>query len=133
MREHYLRDDLPCGCESCPECKELYEQHDEQRRSPAVLLSGTPTSKTRKFDFDHYVVIDTNVALEEIDLLEDSNGLENVILLQTVLAEVRHRSSPIFKRLKDLLEDRKRRFYLFVNEHHKDCYVEREKKSVLSF
>jgi len=125
VREHYLRDDIPCGCESCPECKELYRSELHQERSNVVLLPGSPTSKTDAFPFDHYVVIDTNVALEEIDLLEDANGLENVVVLQTVLAEVKHRSSPIYKRLKDILEDRKRKFHMFVNEHHKDCYVER--------
>jgi exosome complex exonuclease DIS3/RRP44 len=56
--------------------------------------------------------------LNEIDVLEDRDGVENVIILQTVLEEVRHRSSPIFKRLKDIIADGKRRFYVFVNEHH---------------
>lgn len=128
VREHYLRDDIPCGAEDCgsEECNELYnsELHLE-RANRVTLLSTDPVSKTSAFDFKHYVVIDSNVALEQIDCLEDSQGLENVIVLQTVLAEVKHRSSPIFKRLKDLLEDRGRKFHLFVNEHHKDCYVER--------
>jgi exosome complex exonuclease DIS3/RRP44 len=56
--------------------------------------------------------------LNEIDVLEERDGLDNVIILQTVLEEVRHRSSPVFKRLKDIIADSKRRFYVFVNEHH---------------
>lgn len=37
---------------------------------------------------------------------------------QTVLEEVKHRSSPVFKRLRDIIDDSKRRFYIFINEHH---------------
>jgi exosome complex exonuclease DIS3/RRP44 len=48
-----------------------------------------------------------------------------VIILQTVLEEVRHRSSPVYKRLRDIIADPGRHFYLFINEHHRDTYVER--------
>ena len=52
----------------------------------------------------HYLVLDANVVLDQIDVLEEApdggDGLDNVIVLQTVLEEVRHRSSPIYKRLK---------------------------------
>ena len=53
-------------------------------------------------------------------------GLGNVIILQTVLEEVRHRSTPLYKRLKDIMMDSKRHFYVFINEHHKDTYIERK-------
>ena len=124
VREHYLRDDLPCGSQSCPlECKSLYDAENAfQTRN--VLLSPDPASKTSLFPFNHYTILDTNIVLNEIDLIEDPQGLENVVILQTVLAEVRHRSSPIYKRLKDVLEDKNRKFHLFINEHHKDCYLE---------
>jgi exosome complex exonuclease DIS3/RRP44 len=69
-------------------------------------------------------VLDTNIVLEQIDLLE-SDGLEHVIVLATVLEEVRHRSSPIFKRIKDIISDPKRNFYVFVNEHRRETYIER--------
>ena len=49
----------------------------------------------------HYLVLDANVVLDQIDVLEEAaDGLDNVVVLQTVLEEVRHRSSPIYKRLK---------------------------------
>ena len=70
-------------------------------------------------------MIDTNIVLEQIDLLE-GEGLDYVIILATVLEEVRHRSSPIFKRLKDIIANPKRHFYVFVNEHRKETYVERQ-------
>ena len=73
----------------------------------------------------HYLILDTNIVLEQIDLVE-SEGLQNVVILQTVLQEVKHRSSPIFKRLRDIVSDKKRNFYVFVNEHRKETYIERE-------
>ena len=94
VREHYLRDDIPCGAEDCgnEECKELYSSELHLERAGRVtLLSPDPQSKTDACNFPHYVVIDSNVALEQIDCLEDVNGLQNVVVLQTVLAEVKHR------------------------------------------
>ena len=65
-------------------------------------LAKTPTSRSSLKATPHYLVLDTNIVLEQIDLLE-SEGLEHVIVLTTVLEEVRHRSSPIFKRIKDII------------------------------
>ena len=73
----------------------------------------------------HYLVLDTNIVLDQIDLLE-SEGLNNVIILHTVLEEVRHRSSPVYKRLRDIISNHKRNFFVFVNEHRKETYIERQ-------
>lgn len=54
----------------------------------------------------------------QIDVLEE-DALCNVIVLQTVLEEVKHRSSSVYKRLKDIIGNPNRKFYVFVNEHHK--------------
>lgn len=56
----------------------------------------------------------------QIDVLEDP-VIRNVIILQTVLQEVRHRSAPIYKRLKDMIHDKEKHFYTFTNEHHRWC------------
>lgn len=56
-----------------------------------------------------------------IDIMEE-DVLTNVIILQTVLEEVKHRSSSVYKKLKDIITNTHRKFYIFVNEHHK--YVE---------
>ena len=67
-----FRDDIPCGGEDCgnEDCAELYksELHLE-RASKVTLLSGNPVSKTSAADFKHYVVIDSNVALEQVGSL----------------------------------------------------------------
>merc|ERR1711899_235862 len=93
-------------------------------------LSSSPTSLSSLFSDQHYIILDTNIILNQIDILEVSakdGGFQNVIVLQTVLEEVRHRSSPIYKRLRDIISDPTRRFYVFINEHHKDTYIERNR------
>ncbi|XP_075920883.1 exosome complex exonuclease RRP44-like [Petromyzon marinus] len=52
-----------------------------------------------------------------IDLLEDP-CLLNVVILQTVLQEIRHRSAPVYKRLRDIISTPQKHFYAFTNEHH---------------
>ena len=91
--------------------------------SPVAVLAVKPNENVSTKFSSHYVMIDTNIVLQEIDLLEDANGLQNVIILQTVLKEVRHRSIAIYKRLKDIISYNKRRFYVFLNEHHKGMFL----------
>uniref|UniRef100_A0A0K2TTP1 Protein DIS3 homolog n=1 Tax=Lepeophtheirus salmonis TaxID=72036 RepID=A0A0K2TTP1_LEPSM len=145
VREHYLRDDIKCGFPLCTDCHESTDPNIEEeeeddygmdidemgpRLKKAVdpfsqmnLLSCEPRKKIgRMFPNKHYLLIDTNIVLEQIDVLE---SLSNVIVLQTVLEEVRHRSSPLYKRLKDLIDDPSKHFYSFVNVHHMDVYVAR--------
>ncbi|XP_017887386.1 exosome complex exonuclease RRP44-like, partial [Ceratina calcarata] len=72
----------------------------------------------------YYLLLDTNIILDQIDILEESI-ICNVIILQTVLEEVKHKSSTVYKKLKDIISNTQRKFYVFVNEHHKDTYIER--------
>ncbi|XP_035905748.1 exosome complex exonuclease RRP44 [Anopheles stephensi] len=115
VREHYLRDDIWCGSAACQKCPP-----DEN----AVLLEEAPESVSDRFAFPHYLLLDTNIVLYQMDLLEES-AIQNVIILHTVLDEVKHRSAVIYKRLRAILSNPERKFYTFVNEHHKDTYVER--------
>ncbi|XP_066998770.1 exosome complex exonuclease RRP44 [Anabrus simplex] len=116
VREHYLRDDIWCGSNICIKC---------HHSTKDLVLSEEPESKSSLFTFPHYLVLDTNVVLHQIDILEES-ALVNIIVTQTVLEEVKHQSSSVFKRLKDIIGNPGRNIYVFVNEHHKDTYIERE-------
>lgn len=82
------------------------------------VLAAKPTTPNPNFPFPHYLVLDTNVVLDQIDVLEE-DVLCNIIVLHTVLNEVKHRSSAVFKKLRNLISDQGRRVYTFVNEHHK--------------
>ncbi|VVD03099.1 unnamed protein product, partial [Leptidea sinapis] len=109
VREHYLRDDLLCGSEACDICPHKDDEY---------VLDAKPESICALFDFNHYIVLDSNVVLHQIDVLED-DALKNVIVLQTVLEEVKHQNTSIYQRLLEIIGDKKRKFFSFVNEHHK--------------
>ncbi|XP_065073059.1 exosome complex exonuclease RRP44 [Ochlerotatus camptorhynchus] len=113
VREHYLRDDIACGIASCGLCM-LTETRTSLDRAPQFCSTAVPGP--------HYLMLDTNIILYQIDFLE-SDAIKNVIVLSTVLDEVRHRSPVIFKRLRKILGDPGRRFFTFVNEHHRDTYL----------
>ena len=102
--------------------KTAIPSNDGDQLNPVAILAKNPNENISTKLSSHYVMLDTNIVLEEMDLLEDPNGLQNVIILQTVLKEVRHRSTAIYKRLKDIISYKKRRFYVFLNEHHKGRY-----------
>uniref|UniRef100_A0AAR2LJU2 DIS3 homolog, exosome endoribonuclease and 3'-5' exoribonuclease n=1 Tax=Pygocentrus nattereri TaxID=42514 RepID=A0AAR2LJU2_PYGNA len=114
VREHYLRDDIWCGSEVCTECKDGAPVLQQDARVESDLCA-----------YPHYLIPDTNVVLHQIDILEDPL-IRNVIILQTVLQEVRHRSPPVYKRIKDATHEKEKHFYTFTNEHHRQTFIERE-------
>jgi len=125
VREHYLRDDLPCGSLAVEE--DSMTSTSDNENNPGRLSAQPDVNISTLFPQRHYLLIDANVALAQIDLLETKDGLRDVIVTQTVLEEVRHRSAPVYKRLRDVCADAERRFYIFYNEHHRQTYVERQK------
>ena len=63
------------------------------------------------------LIIDTNIALHQIDVLEYKSAATSlVVVLQTVLQEVRHRNLSVFRRMLTLLHDETRQFIFFPNE-----------------
>uniref|UniRef100_H3DI20 Exosome complex exonuclease RRP44 n=1 Tax=Tetraodon nigroviridis TaxID=99883 RepID=H3DI20_TETNG len=114
VREHYLRDDIWCGSECCIECKQ-----------ESGVLQKDARIESNLCDYPHYLIPDTNVVLHQVDVLEDP-VIRNVVILQTVLQEVRHRSAPVYKRVKDMIHDKEKHFYTFTNEHHRETFIERE-------
>uniref|UniRef100_A0A8C5GMX7 PIN domain-containing protein n=1 Tax=Gouania willdenowi TaxID=441366 RepID=A0A8C5GMX7_GOUWI len=114
VREHYLRDDIWCGSEACSECKQ-----------DSTVLQTDASIESSLCSYPHYLLPDSNVVLHQIDVLEHP-VIQNVIILQTVVQEVRHRSAPVYKRLKDILHEKEKHFYTFTNEHRRETFVERE-------
>lgn len=89
-----------------------------EHREHDKILDVAPESPNSSFSFPHYLVLDTNVVLDQIDVFEE-DALTNIIILHTVLNEVKHKSSAVFKKLRNIISDQTRRVYTFVNEHHK--------------
>lgn len=106
IKEHYLRDDIDHGIgtalDSCPE--------------------NRPNSFCGK---PHWLLPDTNVFLHNLDAIEHEK-FQNIIVLQTVLSEVKRRSGPNYKKLRGLIGNDKRAF-VFVNEFCAETFAKRVK------
>lgn len=53
-----------------------------------------------------------------MDFLEHA-AITDVIILGTVLEEVRHRNASAYQRLRALIDSPTKRFFVFVNDHHR--------------
>lgn len=109
VREHYLRDDIWCGWALCGQCD--HKEHDK-------ILDALPISLNPNYPYPHILLLDTNVVLDQIDVFEEDD-LCNIIILHTVLNEVKHKNSAIYKKLRNIIGNPARNAYTFVNEHHK--------------
>lgn len=61
-----------------------------------------------------------------MDLFEEKVAFYDVIILQTVLEELRNRSLPLYNRLIGLTRSEDKRFYVFFNEFRLETFVVRE-------
>lgn len=116
LRERYLRNDVSCGIHGCQQCE-------------AETLSALPTLGEMghlSFLDGHFVLPDTNVFLSQMDLVESPLFTPPIILLQTVIEEVRHRSLPLYNRLKALTRMDDKKIWIFYNEYRSETAIVRE-------
>ncbi|KAJ3529635.1 hypothetical protein NM688_g7830 [Phlebia brevispora] len=118
LRERYLRDDVACGIHSCRECAST--------SSTAPTLPSSGSMEHKLFPNGHFVLPDTNVFLSQMDLIESTSFTPPIILLQTVMEEVRHRSLPLYNRLKLLIKADDKQTWIFYNEFRSETAVVRE-------
>ncbi|GAO49346.1 RNB-domain-containing protein [Saitoella complicata NRRL Y-17804] len=123
VREHYLRNDIPCSSQLCLRCQQTAPP-DAKGRIRHAVLAATPSS-TKSLG-PHYLVPDTNIFFHCMDLMERTDAIFDVIVLQTVLDELRNRSTPLYNRLRQLCLDGDKRFYVFHNEFREETYVIRD-------
>ena len=83
------------------------------------MLSDRPIG-TKAFPHGHYIIPDTNAFLSGMDLFEVETAFKDVIVLQTVLEEVKNRSLPLYHRLISLTKNEDKRFYVFYRRHRDD-------------
>lgn len=129
VREHYLRNDIPCYSKLCTKCPDIVKP-DAQGNLPEFILSDSPLKL--KDGIGHYVIVDTNVVLQAIDLLEHPDCFYDVIIPQVVLEEVKNRSFPIYQRLRALVKAADKRFVVFHNEFKEETYVNRQKNETIN-
>ncbi|CAH0059720.1 unnamed protein product [Clonostachys solani] len=123
VREVYLRTDIPCSSKLCKACLADAPRNAAQEAQPFVL-SEKPAG-TKAFPQGHYLVPDTNAVLNAMDLFEQTSAFYDVIILQTVLEELRNRSLPLYNRLVGLTKSEDKRFYVFFNDFRQETYVQR--------
>lgn len=97
---------------------------DSATVSPFVL-SESPAG-TKSYPTGHYLVPDTNALINGMDLFEEKVAFYDVIILQTVLEELRNRSLPLYNRLIGLTRSEDKHFYVFFNEFRLETYIVRE-------
>ncbi|RYO77546.1 hypothetical protein DL762_009189 [Monosporascus cannonballus] len=124
VREVYLRQDIPCSSQICSRCLAMAPRSAAGDLNPFVL-SDKPAG-TKAFPQGHYLIPDTNALLNAMDLFEQSSAFYDVVILQTVLEELRNRSLPLYNRLIGLTKSEDKRFYVFFNEFRLETYVARE-------
>ncbi|KAL9604462.1 MAG: hypothetical protein Q9219_000427 [cf. Caloplaca sp. 3 TL-2023] len=129
-RELYLRQDIPCSSKLCTSCLKNIPQ-DANGKALSFVLSEKPAG-TRNFPAGHYLVPDTNALLTGMDLFEQKSGFHDVVVLQTVLEELRNRSLPLYNRLIGLTKSDDKHFYVFFNEFRLETYVAREKGETIN-
>jgi exosome complex exonuclease DIS3/RRP44 len=89
------------------------------------VLSDTPAG-TGDYPNGLYLLPDTNAFLNGMDLFEVETAFHDVIVLQTVLEEVKNRSLPLYHRLSALTKNEGKRFYVFFNEFRQETHIARD-------
>lgn len=95
------------------------------------VLSERPAG-TKAYPQGHYLVPDTNALLNALDLFEQTSAFYDVVILQTVLEELRNRSLPLYNRLIGLTKSEDKRFYVFFNDFRLETHVVREKGETIN-
>jgi exosome complex exonuclease DIS3/RRP44 len=146
VRELYLRQDIPCSSKLCSECLSIAPsaadgsgksncqvQEDvliEVIVAPFVLSERPAAIKS--YPKGHYLVPDTNVLLNALDVFEQTSAFYDVIILQTVLEELRNRSLPLYNRVVGLSKSEEKRFYIFFNDFRLETYIVREEGETIN-
>ncbi|KAI9683166.1 MAG: exosome catalytic subunit dis3 [Trizodia sp. TS-e1964] len=123
-QEIYLRQGVPCSSRLCSECLADAPVDSRGKAMPFILSKYPKTSGN--FPHGHYIIPDTNVLLNGLDVFEDPNSFQDVVVLQTVLEELSNRSLPLYHRIAALTKNETKRFYVFCNEFHIDTHVKRD-------
>ncbi|KAI9674694.1 MAG: exosome catalytic subunit dis3 [Caeruleum heppii] len=130
VREVYLRQDIPCSSKLCTIC--LQNAPGDANGDVAPFILSDRPAGTKSFPRGHYIVPDTNALLNGLDLFEQTTAFYDVVILQTVLEELRNRSLPLYNRLLGLSKSEDKRFYIFFNDFRLETYIVREQRETIN-
>ncbi|KAL7418616.1 exosome catalytic subunit dis3 [Cryptotrichosporon argae] len=114
LREKYVREDIPCGFEECDLCA------DFPGFKPVLPARGYTQHAKFAWKQGHWLVVDTNIVLHQIDLLLALPASLPLIVPSTVIRETRHRSLPLHNRLQSLIQDEDRVVWVWWNEEQRE-------------
>ena len=100
VQEKYLQSDLECG---------YLGGKNVTKHALKELVAQAPHK--------HLLVIDTNIALHQIDVLEyNCPATSLLVLMQTVLQELKHLNGNVYTRVMQLAKDTTKSFIFYPNE-----------------
>lgn len=76
----------------------------------------------------HVLLLDTGAVLRFIDVLSDPNLFTRVIIAQSVWNRVKSANQATYKRLAELYQDNRDRFYVYMNEFSCHTHLNAEKE-----
>ena len=107
-------------------CKEICLYFSANITLVAPFVLSEKPAGTKDYPQGHYLIPDTNALLNALDIFEHTSAFYDVIILQTVLEELRNRSLPLYNRLIGLTKSEEKRFYVFFNDFRLETYVVRD-------
>eukprot|EP00111_Clytia_hemisphaerica_P007210 TCONS_00020958-protein len=111
VREHYLRDDIPCKSSAC------YQNCVQPKGLPLL----TDEQKTT-----HYVIPDITCCRKYLEILE-LKELTNIIFLQSVVQQIKKKAGKrVSKNITGIHKNPLKSSIVFDNEFHQSCYVQRK-------
>ena len=100
VQESYLHADLECGF-MCGKSVSMNVLRDITAQAP----------------HKHLLIIDTNIAMHQVDVLEyNCPNTSMIVIMQTVLQELKHLNANIYARILQLVKDTSKSFIFFPNE-----------------
>ena len=63
VRQHYLREDIPCGADFCVDCSQFLNDEEDIRTH---ILSNSSLYKISDFEKNPFLIPDTNVVLHQV-------------------------------------------------------------------
>ncbi|ODV92280.1 hypothetical protein CANCADRAFT_55977 [Tortispora caseinolytica NRRL Y-17796] len=124
VREQYLRTDIPCRSLLCTRCNtDLSVALPGSSPMLATLSSAPPSTDSLG---PHYAVPDLSALTQAMDCFESSKLFYDVIILQSVLEQLRSVSTPLYRRLKSVIAANNKRFVVFHNLFHKPSFVAKQ-------
>lgn len=124
VNQVYTRKDIWCGSEYCKQCYKITNISSNNDESQVTLnknkIEGCKDCSGYSSDLfinkSHYLILDSNTVIEQFDVISKPK-LFNIILLQTVLNEVKEKNIKLFNKLRNVMKEQKERFYTFYNEY----------------